>query len=496
MSNILTYVLFKDVRTDSVFDFNPARYLNPGETLTSLSVQAAPYPATTPPLTVTIANNIQITLAGGRNQISYGCPLELVTSTGRVVIVQLAVTVGEASLFPNVQQDGGAFADLVDTIQAGNAAQAVASFVFEPSVNPAGGFVTWKMLNTDGTVVSAGTAYDYRIRSTGQANIVQASCVVSVPSSVTPSSFDTKYQIQYNLFLNGALNQTVSESITVIGLSSTPLGTVDLVEFKGNTAPAELVTQSLYQNVQCRLQYDNTDIGFPLPIYDFERVDSGYLWRAPIDTNILNVSIDPYVVLWSYWNNGQAAYTEYAKLFVVNASILDAISDVQARVNKARTTLYGSPDLLFPPEVIMTWLRRGKDYFNGATGQFVQFSMINAKNIIREYWLQSAEMMALESQELAEAEKAFNFSGANISLEVDRTNAYSQAAQEIKSRLEQDLKIVKQNLITKGNIMGDGSVNPGDLQHGATGSVGITLSPATPWGRFPGTVYGGRFGRF
>lgn len=493
MSNILTYVLFKDSRVDSAVNFDPTRYLNPGEALTSLATQAAPYPATPTPLVVSIAG-LLITLKGGQNQISYGCPLELVTSTGRTIIVQLAVTVGEASMFPSVQQDGGAFADLVDSIQAGNAAQAVASFVFDPSVNPAGGFVTWKMLNTDGTVVSAGSAYDYRVRATGQANIVQASCIVSVPSSVTPSSFDTKYQIQYSLFLNGKLNQTVAEALTVIGLTKTPLGTVDMVEFQGNTAPAELVTDRMFQNVSCQVQYDNQIIGFPLPVYDFERVDSGYLWRAPINTGNLSVQLDPYVVLWTYYNNGQAAYTEYAKLFVANTSILDAISDVQARINKARTTLYGHPDLLFPPEVVMTWLRRGRDYFNGSFGQFVSFTMTNAKHIIREYWLQCAEMMALESQELAEAEKAFNFSGANISLEVDRANAYSQAAQEIKSRLDQDLKTTKSQLIVKGNIKGDGSVDPTQLQHGATGSVGITISPATPWGRFPSGMAGvGRF---
>ena len=481
-----TFVLFKDPRTNENVPFDASRWMQPGEALTDVVLQQPVYPPTNPQLTVTIAPDFSmLTLAGGMNGVSYGAPLQLTFSSGRTLIVLLAVSVAEATLFPQAPQNPGEFADLVDSIEAGHAANGVAVFVFDPTFDPSGGFVEWRLLDVNGTTQAAGTAYEYRINATGVSNIVRASCVINIPSSIPPTSFDCKYQIQYVLYLNGVQSQTVAENITIIGLTTTPLGASDAVELQGTTAALDLVTDYLPQNVQVSLSIDNTLVGAPLTVYDYQRVDSGYLWRVPLDTSGLNISLEPYVILWQYWNPGEAKTTEYAKLHVVNPSILDAINDVQARVNKARTNLYGLPDLLFPPETIMIWLRRGRDYFNGATGQFTSFTMLNAKNIIREYWLQSAEMFALESQELAEAEKAFDYQGANISLNVDRTSAYQQAADQIRQRLDQDLKPVKTNLIIKGNTQGDGSADPSTLQRGAIGSVGITVSPASIWGRFP-----------
>ena len=95
-----------------------------------------------------------------------------------------------------------------------------------------------------------------------------------------------------------------------------------------------------------------------------------------------------------------------------------------------------------------------------------------------------SEALALTSQELAEAEKAFDFQGAAISLNVDRAAAYGAMADKIQGRLDSELKPVKQNLIIKGQTNGDGSADPSKLGRGAIGSVGITITPASPWGPY------------
>lgn len=132
----------------------------------------------------------------------------------------------------------------------------------------------------------------------------------------------------------------------------------------------------------------------------------------------------------------------------------------------------------------MTWLRRAGDSFNGAYGQFTSYTFINAKGIIREFWLLYAELFALESQLLAEGEKAFNFQGAAISLDVDRTQYLDNAASKIQSRLDSELKPLKQNIIIKGQGSGDGSTDPSRLAPGAIGAVGITITPASMYGRY------------
>ncbi|MGT3783776.1 hypothetical protein ACVTE8_14540, partial [Staphylococcus aureus] len=112
-------------------------------------------------------------------------------------------------------------------------------------------------------------------------------------------------------------------------------------------------------------------------------------------------------MIWKYWANNNAAmvYQESADLWIINPSIMTAVGDVKAKIAKARATLYGSPDLLFPTPTILTWLRRGMDAFNGAYGQFTSFTMTNARGPIREYWLLYAELAAIQSQYLAEGEK-------------------------------------------------------------------------------------------
>ena len=132
----------------------------------------------------------------------------------------------------------------------------------------------------------------------------------------------------------------------------------------------------------------------------------------------------------------------------------------------------------------MLWLRRARDAFNGAPGGFTSFTMLNAKGSIREYWLMYAELGAIEAQYMAEGEKAFNFSGAAISLDIDRTGFLDSAASKIQSRIDNEIKPFRQNLIIKGNVAGDGSADPSRLRAGALGSVGITITPASPWGPY------------
>lgn len=485
--NAHTIVIFKEPRTDKASTINVERYAQGTETVTSIDIISDVYPATPVPLQITVQSPSTLLLQKGQNGVTYGIDLEVTYSSGRTITLLVAVTVALETLFPKNHHEPTSFADLVDTIEAGSAAVATATFIYPPTVIPNGGFVEWRLLNKDGEVQSLGTAINYRINSTGTANVARATCIINVPSDLSPSNHGEKYQLQYVLYLDGKEAQVVAENVTVIGLTSTPLGTANLVEVKGNTAVLSLVTDRLYEYVNVELQANNETISPATRITDFERTDSGYMWGASLATDQLAVSLEPYNVLWSYYNGNQSAYYETASLFIVNTSIIGAINDVLARINKARTTLYGMPDMLFPHDTVMLWLRRGADYFNGYGGEFTQFTFINAKGIIREFWLQCAEMFALESQELAEAEKAFNYSGANISLDVDRTAGYSAAADKIRSRLDNELRSIKKNLIARGNDQGDGSVSPTGLNRGAIGSVGVTISPATSWGRYPGT---------
>lgn len=496
------FVFFKDPAVDVIEQADITSLLNPGETIAAIIVGAVS-PISTPALTAVLnsgtASVVQLTLSGGLGEVSYGFQLTVQTNA-RVFLVQLAIVVADSSAFiPYTTQNPDAYQDLVDEIEAGKAALGTAIFTFPPSVDPKGGNVVWELLDSEGTVYAAGNAYNYSLYQNGITNMVKAQAVIAVPSNVPACLNNERYQLRYTLSLpqpigtpGDALNNTPGqnvfyqfENVRVVGLNTVPLGTQPSVEQQGDPANLSIVVDRLYDNVTVELWAGATQLVSAVPINDYERVDSGFYFSGVIDTANLQTSLVPYQVIWKYWYSADPSkkYSEYADFWVINTSIASAINDVRARINKAHTTLYGTPDLLFTDPTVLTWLRRGGDQFNGAYGQFTSFDFTQALGPIREYWLMCSEKAALEAQLIAEGEKAFNFQGAAISLDVDRTAAWDNAISKIQQQLDNELKSIKVNLIIKGNTSGDGSADVTALRNGAIGTVGITITAASAWTR-------------
>jgi hypothetical protein len=497
------FLFFKVPETDATVQADITSMLIGAETITNVMV-GNPQPVSPVPLAVTLASavtspQIQLNLAGGNDGVSYGTNLTITTSA-RVLIVTVVVTAQDPSAVPYTTQNPDAFQDLVDQIEAGNAAIGSCVFAFPPAIDPSGGFVTWELLASDGTVYAAGNAYEYTVNQNGISNNVIAKSVISVPSNVPPSLDGQRYQLRYTLEIpqaigtpsdptTGKLSQNVFfqfENLRIVGFSTVPLGTQPSVELQGVPATLSIVVDKPYDNMTVELWNGGTQIAPPSAIQEYERTADGWAYSGVIDTAQLGVSLVPYTVVWKYWASTNAAviFQESADLFVINPSIMTAVRDVKSKINKARTTLYGHPDLLYPEATVLTWLRRGGDAFNGAYGYFSNFTFTNALGSIREFWLLESEMAAIQSQYIAEAEKAFDFQGAAISLNVDRTSFLDSAAQTIQTRLDSELMNLKKQLIIKGATSGDGSVNPMQLQRGAIGAVGVTITPASMWGRY------------
>ncbi|MDN3087826.1 hypothetical protein P0E42_12875, partial [Enterococcus faecalis] len=124
-----------------------------------------------------------ILTVGGQNGVSYGLNLTL-TTNARVLVVSVAITAQDPSFVPYVTENPEAYTDLVDTIEAGNAAIGTTVFTFPGNMDPSGGFVVWELLASDGTVYAAGNAFSYVVQSTGLTNMVIAQSVVTVPATV------------------------------------------------------------------------------------------------------------------------------------------------------------------------------------------------------------------------------------------------------------------------------------------------------------------------
>src|ERR1700682_5304587 len=248
-----TFVYFALPTENTLIAPNLTSMLMSGETITSITLTNVT-PVTTPPFTAVLQSAItnpitQILLSGGIAGTAYGFQIQA-TTNARVLVAQVAVTVQDQPFVPYSTTNDLAYNDLVDEIQAGQAAIGTAVFSFPSVVDPRGGFVTWELLASDGTVYAAGNAYNYLVQSNGLANTVLANSVITVPSTVPPSLNDQRYQLRYTLELpqaqntaNDPLQGHVSqntffqfENIRVVGLNTVPLGTQNSVELQGSPA--------------------------------------------------------------------------------------------------------------------------------------------------------------------------------------------------------------------------------------------------------------------
>ncbi len=418
---------------------------------------------------------VYLTLKGGQLDTTYGILFAVEFSDGEFESATAAVIVSEQNVIPYSSQTPDAFQDLIGTLQAGQSA--VSSIVFTlPGVNLQNAYCTWELISSENETLAAGNAFECKIRNDGLSSSIVCRSVITCPSQLAPSLVNTSYQLRYCLRAEDK-EYYQFETLRVESESTVPLGTQDLVELQGSIAQLSLITPSVFEHVDVEIYKDNEKITSHR-VVKARPVSSGWLYEASFDTKGLPVSLENYTVIWRYSNKlGGAEYQESSKLWVINASIQTACGDVLARVSKARTTLYGSPDLLYPIPTVLLWMRRGMDRFNGAYGLFTNFTMTNAKGAIREFWLMFTEYMAIQAQYLAEGEKAFDYTGAAISLNVDRTQYLDSLANSIKSELDNELKPLKENLIRKGNTSGDGSSDVTAAVRGSYGAVGVSLTP-------------------
>ena len=462
--------------------------LNVGESISGITQNPiTPADSSPPVLTLDSGLNplLSFTIDGGVEGTTYGIPL-VITTNQRVLVVTIAVNVVSSSFNPYSNEDPDSYQDLIGDLEAGKSALAVSVFQLPLDLDPSNGYVVWDLLDDQGVVYSSGNAYEYKIMATGAANTVIARSVINAPASIPPT-VDNPYQLRYTLKVQDKVAYSY-ESLRITGFPDMQLGSQDSVEMQGDNATLSLVTEQLFKNYVLEIWQDNTKIA-SMTCANPERVSSGYFVAGTIDTTAMPVTLRPYQVVWKFYNTEAQVFRESSALHIVNTSIMQAIEDVKSKVNKARQTLYGTADSQFPSTEIMKWLRRGADAFNSSYGVLTSFSMTNAMGGVREYWLMYAERYALDAQYLLEGEKAFNFSGASISLDVDRTASIDSAASKIQSVLDNEVKPFKQNLIIKGNSGGDGSGPDGQggfnkSQRGSMGAVGILITPASLYGGF------------
>ncbi len=469
--------------------FSVANELQPGETAVS-AVASSVNPTG---LSVSVAGvttpDVNLILGPGSDGVSYGFQVLVNTSTARVITVPVVVTVNSQMGSQYQTKNPDAFNTLVGELDAGDAAIGRTFWAFPPAFDAQGGYAMWELIDQNGISYSSGNAFEFSVVKNGITTRVEAKAVVNVPQEVPVTLDGQQYQLRWTLYL-GDKEYYNFENLRVTAQLTVPQGAEDMVEMAGDTATMQLVLDRPYEVVGLEI-YQHNELLVPMVnVINKRRVADGWLYSADIDTSAftdITASLDPYTVSWVYYNPANGSGTknrQIARLFVVNPTILQATEEMRGMINKAVQTIAHRQDMIFTVPALLAFLRTGRDGFNGAHGMFTAFTMTNAQGPVRYFWLKYAELHALRSQFLAEGEKVFNFSGQAISLDVDRTQYYSQLADNWQSILDAEVKPVKQNLIKKGVLGGDGNTSVIGLGLGATGAVGITVTPATQFGKY------------
>lgn len=460
--------------------------LGPTDTITGATLGTID-PVSATPLTLTglsialAGKGLTFTLSGGVVGTTYGVSIDL-TTTALPITITLAVLTQVNLNVPYQVGNPYAFQTLIDTLTAGEATVGKALFILPPGTTATGGSITWSLLDGRGAIYSQGNCYDYRVTPSSLSTVIEATSVVHAPTTMEPTMEGQSYQLRWELHLpNNEPVQYAFENIVIGSSTQVPMGAGDTVELAGDLATINLVLPRIYKNVGAEVFYGNIKKLNYVPTQPSYSVASGWLYQTAIDTQPLTPDLVPYLVSWKYWDDtGQPVSRESSRLYVVTPSILVAVEDVRQMVMKARTTLYGFQDELFDINTIVAWLRRARDLFNGASGAITQFTMTDATDGIREFWLRYAEVAMMRAQYLAEGEKAFDFQGQAISLSTDKTQYYQQAASDLQQQLDNDVKPFKTNLIRKGASGGTGNMNGIFGIRGAMGTVGINRNILSP----------------
>lgn len=446
---------------------------------------------------------ISFMLRGGADGISYGVRLDinLTGAAARTFSLPLALLVSSQIGNSYVIRNPEGIQTLVDTIQAGDMAIGNVSFTFSDGTDLNGGSIFWELLDSNGVVYANGNAFEYIVSNTALGVKVDGRGIITVPSDVPINLDGYKYQVRWTLSLSNGTKVYSFENIRVVSINTVPEGPEDVVEMLGDMAQLSIVIPQFYDHVGVEVykHVGSVKVLAYTEVTDRVKTPDGYYCSAYIDTSIsqnglpvFETLLESYIVIWKYWNDARpnSVYRQTGRMFLVNASILSATDDLRSLINRSHATIAHEQDILFTVPVLLAFLRTGRDAFNGAYGVLTQFDMTDATSGIRQFWIWYSAIEALRSQYLAEGEKVFNFSGQAISLDVDRTSYYDQLASTIQSRMDNECKMFKQNLIKKGIITGTGNLENIGLRLGAIGSVGINISPASNYSRFMGK-YGG-----
>ncbi len=383
-----------------------------------------------------------------------------------------------------------AFLQGIGSAVAGTFASARLSMTLPQSLDLTGAVAVWELLDQQGRVWTGGSPTELLSENSQVAvgqKTLSAEAEIAIPSNLEASTAGTTYQLRWSITPASGQTLFAFENFTVLPSFVQSLGASDNIEMLGDAAIVQIRLPRAYANVEYECYRGNTRLFVPRSVTSEAAADAeGFVYQGAVAVHeYQRASLDPYNIIWSYWDGNSSKQRESTQLFVATPIILDAIKDMQSWLNRAYTDSGIGSGNTFQPVDYVKYLRLGRDAFNAAVKP-TDFSMIAAAGPIRWFWITYACAAACRAQYLAEGMKAFNYAGQTVQLDVDRTPFWESMATAMEAQLAETVKPFKDNLWKRGNLGGDGS-NALSLGRGAVGSIGIAIHGLSPMRGLYGT---------
>lgn len=198
--------------------------------------------------------------------------------------------------------------------------------------------------------------------------------------------------------------------------------------------------------------------------YNFYRFNSNETLSAITNSTIVGGNLQ---AVWTYTVNGNN-YTKINPIYIVNAAGFDLLMDLRMVLDKYKFTDL-DPRLQWQDFELLHFVIKGVERLN-ATNPPTSYDLTNIP-IAAKYAVQQAAIVeACKAWFLAEGQRAFEYQGQDISLNVDRTAYIQTIMDQCNSWLSENLLATKQSLAVAG----------------AYGSRAITTISLSPTSNFPG----------
>ena len=160
-----------------------------------------------------------------------------------------------------------------------------------------------------------------------------------------------------------------------------------------------------------------------------------------------NMGICPYLVVYTY-KTEQGYNTEVHTLYIVSGKAMMIVNNMRRYLDKARNFDI-DPSLRWTDAELIHFVTVGLNRFNVALPNITNYTISSFPGNYIYVIEKCAEHEALNALYLAEGMRAFEFTGASVTLNVDRTQYIQTKMDEIGNWLNENLTKIKTLLIRK-----------------------------------------------